>query len=379
MASHFDKFIRHFLLICCASAIIGGTPQGAVRPDELTGAEIGAHQPRLLKEERVFRISGPIQGKRLFLRYLPAKTDAPKGIVLYIHGSSFPSGLSIAYPFDGFSWRDDLVKAGFQVWGLDFYGYGWSDRPDCFFAPPQGQEPFGTSKSACEQIKSAVEFIRAFHHSNRIDLIAHSWGTIPAGRFACEHSELVRRLVFFGPVLRRGNPSDPDPLVAWTTVSAKDQHDRFFGGVPKGEPPVMLERHFLEWADTYLASDSSSGLRTPPSVKVPAGPNQDVDSAWSGKLPYDLGCIRCPILIVRGEWDPVSPDLDVAWGMKSLSSTTWKQDVKIPRATHLMHLEQGRFELYKATREFLLASKPPAQKGAPLGSEISHSRLSVPN
>jgi len=29
----------------------------------------------------------------------------------------------VAHRFDGKSWRDALNEAGFDVWGLDFYGF----------------------------------------------------------------------------------------------------------------------------------------------------------------------------------------------------------------------------------------------------------------
>ena len=47
--------------------------------------------------------------------------------VLYVHGATFPSALSIAYRFDGRSWRDVLVEAGYAVWALDFLGFGGSE------------------------------------------------------------------------------------------------------------------------------------------------------------------------------------------------------------------------------------------------------------
>jgi predicted dithiol-disulfide oxidoreductase (DUF899 family) len=53
----------------------------------------------------------------LFLRYLPPsahKTDTSK-IVLYVHGGSFPSALSIAHRFDGRSWRDELTDVEQRV------------------------------------------------------------------------------------------------------------------------------------------------------------------------------------------------------------------------------------------------------------------------
>jgi len=85
--------------------------------------------PKLDPKEEHFRIASPSEGLTLFLRYLPPNsqlTDTPK-IVLYVHGGSFPSALSIAHRFDGRSWRDELADAGFHVWGLDFQGFGGSD------------------------------------------------------------------------------------------------------------------------------------------------------------------------------------------------------------------------------------------------------------
>src|SRR6202046_1569474 len=86
--------------------------------------------PRMDPREEHFRIPGPHPGLKLFVRYLPAQnsTDTPRRAVLHVHGATFPSALSIAHRFDGRSWRDALNDAGFDVWGLDFYGFGDSDR-----------------------------------------------------------------------------------------------------------------------------------------------------------------------------------------------------------------------------------------------------------
>src|ERR1700709_467037 len=86
--------------------------------------------PLLARREQPFRIPGPREGLSLFLRFLPAAETAtqPRRTVLYVHGATFPSALSVAHRFDGKSWRDALGEAGFDVWALDFYGFGHSDR-----------------------------------------------------------------------------------------------------------------------------------------------------------------------------------------------------------------------------------------------------------
>src|ERR1700759_1127213 len=83
--------------------------------------------PKLDPREEHFFIPGPHLGLKLFLRYLPA-IESRQRSVLYVHGATFPSALSIAHRFDGRSWRDALCDAGFDVWAFDFQGFGHSDR-----------------------------------------------------------------------------------------------------------------------------------------------------------------------------------------------------------------------------------------------------------
>src|SRR5579859_3837693 len=86
-------------------------------------------QEKLDPRERHFFIPGPVENLQLFLRHLsPVHPVDQAKAVLFVHGMSFPSELSIAHRFDGRSWRDELCDAGFDVWGLDFYGFGYSDR-----------------------------------------------------------------------------------------------------------------------------------------------------------------------------------------------------------------------------------------------------------
>src|ERR1035441_5906955 len=69
---------------------------------------------RLDEQEQVFMVPGPREGMSLFLRRLGPSTGSARWAVLYIHGATFPSGLSIAHRFDGRSWRDVLCDASFR-------------------------------------------------------------------------------------------------------------------------------------------------------------------------------------------------------------------------------------------------------------------------
>jgi pimeloyl-ACP methyl ester carboxylesterase len=103
-----------------------------------------------------------------------------------------------------------------------------------------------------------------------------------------------------------------------------------------------------------MATDSTSHMRDPNSVKVPNGPLADLIDAWRGKLAYDPAGIKSPLLIVRGEWDSLSNDSDAGWLLAAATSSPERRYLKIPEATHLMLLEEHRDDLHRATNEFLL-------------------------
>jgi len=320
-------------------------------------------QPRLQDlREKHFRIPGVREHLRLFLRYLPPADESGKAIVLYVHGATFPSALSIAHRFDGRSWRDELCAAGFHVWGLDFQGFGGSDRYPEMSAPADNGPALGQVQEASQQVELAVRFIVDFHKVQTISLITHSWGSIAAGHFAGQCPDLVDRIVFFAPIAMRtvgmSSPSSA-PSVAWRLVTLEAQWNRFTEDVPSGHSPVLAPRHFAEWGELYLDTDAESRLRVPPSVKVPSGPGQDIANAWQGDLPYDPGRIKAPVAIIRGEWDETTNAADTAWLFSALSASPVKREVKISCATHLMHLEQSRYALYRETETFLSGKDDP--------------------
>jgi pimeloyl-ACP methyl ester carboxylesterase len=274
--------------------------------------------------------------------------------VLYIHGGTFPSANSMMFRFDGVSWADELNKAGRSIWALDFAGFGGSEYYSQMSHPtPPVGEPLGRAPDAAAQIGRAVRAIIADTGAGRVSIIAHSWGTMAAGLFATEHPELVDRIVFFGPITRREIMKGVPPLGSWRFLTTEEQHNRFVEDVPTGEPAVLLDRHFAGWSALYLKSDPSSGTRTPPSVRTPNGPVADIMAAWSGSLAYDPTLIKSPVAIVRGEWDSLCKDADAAWLLAALTSAPLKTDTKIAKATHLMHLEESRGELYRAAIKFL--------------------------
>lgn len=309
--------------------------------------------------EEHFRIPGPRDGSSLFLRYLPSSRSdfAPRRAVLYVHGATFPSALSIAHRFDGRSWRDALGDAGFDVWGLDFYGYGHSDRYPEMDKPADESTPLCTADDAANQLETAVRFILGHQNISKVSLVSHSWGSMPACLVAGEHPALVDRVVLFAPISRREHRryEQPPTFPAWKSLTLEDQWNRFVEDVPAHEVPVLSRAHFDEWGQRYLDSDPKSRTRDPFGVKVPLGPFSDIIKAWHGQLSYDPAKVLCPTAIIRGEWDGLIPDHDARWLFDALSHAPVKRDIKISRGTHLMHLESMRLAVWRESVNFLLA------------------------
>jgi pimeloyl-ACP methyl ester carboxylesterase len=129
--------------------------------------------PKLDPREQHFRIPGPRPGLQLFLRRLePVQGRAHP--VLYVHGGTFPSALSIAHRFDGYSWRDALCEAGFDVWGLDFLGFGSSNHYPEMDEPPEANASLCRAADAAAQLAAAVQFILTQTGQRKLSLIAHS-------------------------------------------------------------------------------------------------------------------------------------------------------------------------------------------------------------
>ncbi|HEV2593657.1 MAG TPA: alpha/beta hydrolase [Sphingomicrobium sp.] len=303
----------------------------------------------LARNEQILELSNDGEPS-LSVRHLPGQGKS----ILYVHGSTFPAALSIHYRIRGESWADDLHARGFDVWSFDFPGYGNSDRL------VGGQEASndaelnpGRAVHAERSIERVFRYIARQTGRTRVSIIAHSWGTIPAGLFAGCNPELLDQLVLFGPVAERSGKRD-GPTKPTLLVTADHQWQSFQAGVPEGCGSPIAESDFDSWAHSYLETDAASSSRSPPSVEVPAGPDADFAAAWSGQLPYDPSLIRAPTLLVRGEWDEIAQDADVAWLAAAMVGVpNGAQSVTLPNGAHRMHLEENRQALFEAVGSFL--------------------------
>lgn len=289
----------------------------------------------------------------LFVRRQPL-IGAPA--VLYVHGATFPSALSVGFDFGGGSWLDDWNARGFDAWAFDFAGFGESGRYAAMSEPPDLHPPLGRTPDAAGQVGAVLALIRRETGHARTSLVAHSWGSMPAARAAIAEPDSVERLVLFAPIARRTALTAPATLPAWSDVTNEAQHARFVEDVPKDHSPVLVA--FDRWAPAYLASDPGAALRAPPAVRIPNGPRADNADAWAGRLAWNPAELTRPLAIVHGAWDSLCTDADAAMLLGAATAAPQRYDRKLAAGTHLMHLETGRRVLYEAVGRALKGEEP---------------------
>lgn len=276
-------------------------------------------------------------------------------VVLYVHGATFPTALSVGWRMGRSSWLDHLQTNGFDAWSLDFAGYGWSDRPSVFDRSPNSGPPYGDHRAAAEQILAALAHIQQERPGTPIHVIAHSWGTIPARWAAIKRRDLVSSLILFGPVVTRnaGSTSHSVDTAAYWLMTADQQKPRQRKGVPDHLPTPVSDAELDRWCAAFLDSDPSSRTRTPASNKIPNGPIADLENEWRGVSLIDNALITQPTMIIRGEWDDVTTDADASRLFGELTNAVEKRDVKISGGNHWLHLQPRRTALWAETVSFL--------------------------
>jgi pimeloyl-ACP methyl ester carboxylesterase len=295
--------------------------------------------------QQTFRLPATDHRPSLFIRRQPS-AGAP---VLYVHGATFPSALSVGFDFGNGSWLDDWTVRGFDAWAFDFAGFGESGRYAAMNEPADRHPPLLRATEAAQQVADVVALIQR-ETGRRVSLVAHSWGGAPAALATIARPEAIDRLVLFAPIARRAGGSLA-ALTAWADVTNEAQYARFVEDVPEGHPPVL--EGFDRWAPAYLTSDPEAAQRTPPAVRIPNGPRADNADTWGGRPCWDPAQITRPIAIVRGAWDSLCRDADAATILDAATAAPSRHQAKLDAGTHLMHLETGRHRLYEAVGQAL--------------------------
>jgi len=297
-------------------------------------------------EIEILKIESHITGLNIALSHKIPTSPNNGTPVLFLHGSSFPSQLSFNFKMNQESWMDYLCEKGFDVYALDFLGYGNSDRyPE--MDRQESMKVIGRANEVYKDVEIAVNYITGKSGKHNVFLIGHSWGGTVAALFASLYPNRVEKLVLFATLTERKSETKRQNINgSYETMTPKQRIDAMIELTPKGISSELEMDIFESWGDLWKESDPLSKKWGTDYIKFPSGPSQDVQDLLNNKAYYDPKKIKSPTLIIRGEWDCYPNNQDAYHLFTALENAASKKYVVLEKGTHVMHLEKNRYKLY---------------------------------
>ncbi|GAA2207454.1 alpha/beta fold hydrolase [Nonomuraea monospora] len=337
----------------------------------VTAMSLGA-EPRDQVKRSDFQVTSD-PGVRIAVREVSvqgAGRDRPP--VLLLHGARVPGVASFDLRVPGGSLAEDLARAGHRVYVMDARGYGGSTRPAALSRPAEENRPAVRSDEVVRDIAAVVDRIAP---EGEVALLGWATGAHWLGQYAAANPGRVSHLVLYNtlygpvdghPTLGRGSDNE-DPAHPGRFNAAAYGAYRFSTGaslLPSWDSSIPAEDK-TTWRDpalvdayvkAALASDPTSGTRTPPSLRAPSGAMEDSFYLATGRQLWDAGTITARTLIVRSERDFWSRPQDVTRLREHLVHARDVREVELPEATHYVHLDRadrGRERFVREVVNFL--------------------------
>ena len=276
----------------------------------------------------------------------PGKSALP--VLFLVHGSSTSSrGFDLTVPGHGdYSLMDKFAGYGFDVWTMDFEGYGRSDKTE-------GNSDIA---SGVEDLKAAVEIVARETGQQSFHFFGESSGALRAAAFAMVKPERINRMVLGAfTYTGKGSPTlaDRAKQVEFYRTHNRRPRDRnmirsiFTRDKPGTSDPAVGEA----LADAELQFGDS----------VPTGTYLDM----TANLPVvDPLRVHAPVMIVRGEFDGIATEEDLLNFYQKLPYPD-RQFVVLPGAAHSVTMGTNREQCWHVIRTFL--EMPPRVDGVKAG------------
>lgn len=294
-------------------------------------------------------------------------------VVLFAHGGTVGALPAFDLQFKDYSFMDYLAKAGFDVFAMDFTGYGQSPRPTmddpcnasladqrALLIPNPLSEtclpsyPFRLTDSQTDRddMDAVVDYLRVLRRVDRVSLIGTSEGGLRAGSYAAQHPEKVDKMVLYSPVYFRDLPSDRPavypipgvPMMLWTRSLLEQTFDpqvHYEGQVEPG----------LRDAEWQAIQDRDPLGRTWGPAGVSRGPSGGPAGAWGWNQVF-AGRVQDPTLVIGGEFDTLANPEQVRQLYEDLGTDN-KVVVELAGTGHQINFEWQHTVLQSAALDWL--------------------------
>ena len=279
---------------------------------------------------------------KLFLwRKSPA--PAPRGTILFVHGSSMASQPTFDLQVPGrphSSAMEWFVEQGYDTWCMDNEGYGRSDK----WRPINCDIPNGA-----DDLAAGAEYVLRQTGAKKLLVYGISSGALKAALFAQRHPERVARLALDAFVWTgEGSPTLAERKKRLPEFAAKNRRpiDRAFvrSIFTRDHPGTADDATIEAFADAILALDDS----------VPTGTYVDMCS----KLPLvDPEKIPVPTIIMRGEYDGIAGFGDLLEFFRRLPNAD-KQFTVMAGIAHASFQQKNYLMVYHILHAFFSQPEP---------------------
>lgn len=268
----------------------------------------------------------------------PATDTVPRPVLFLAHGSSVSSrptfDLHVPGHDDDYSLMDKFAEYGFDVWTMDFEGYGRSSQMS-------GNSDIATG---AEDLEAASQVVVRETGQARFHLYGESSGALRAGVFAMNNPDRVQRLVLVAFTWTgQGSPTlakRSESLEYYRTHNRRPRDRNMIRSIFTRDKPGTSDPAVAEaMADAELPFGDS----------VPTGTYLDMTS----RLPLvDPTKLKVPVMIARGEFDGIASEDDLLNFFKKLPVPD-REFVVLPGAAHSIALGTNRRQFWHVMRSFL--------------------------
>ena len=279
---------------------------------------------------------------KLFL-WQKRAAGAPRGTILFVHGSSMASQPTFDLHVPGrphSSVMEWFAERGFDTWCLDNEGYGRSDK----------SRPINFDiANGADDLDAASQYVLNQSGGKKLLVYGISSGALKAGLFAQRHPKRVARLALDAFVWTGdGSPTLEQRRKRLPEFAARNRRpiDRaFVRSIFERDHPGTADKATVEaFADAILALDDS----------VPTGTYVDMCS----KLPLvDPAKLDVPTIIMRGEHDGIASVEDLLAFFSRLPNPD-KQFAVMAGISHASFQQKNYLMVYHILHAFFTQPQP---------------------
>jgi len=271
----------------------------------------------------------------------PKPGEKPMPVLVLVHGSSISGRptFDLTVPGRGeYSLMNVFAGYGFDVWTMDFEGYGRSTRTERNSDIAEG----------VKDLEAATDLVIKETGQHRFHFFGESSGGLRVGAFAMAYPDRVDRLVLAAfTYTGEGSPTLGDRAKQLEFYKTHNRRPR-----DRDMIRSIFTRDKVGTSDVAVG-EALADAELPFGDSVPTGTYLDM----SANLPVvDPLKVHAPVMLVRGEYDGIATEEDLVAFFRKLPNRD-RELIVLPGMAHSVVLGINRDQLWHVMRGFLSMPK----------------------